>query len=141
MTDQQFRDFGKTGLTPHLTKPQLQAIKGDMVALVNTSKLEARQVPWFKPSQVAKFTSQQFKDLGEAGLLKNLTERLVPAVPETMIDSVDVAKLDPKQVPWLTEKQIPVLTRDQWGAFTIHHTEALIQPQIEAVTPKQFGEM
>ncbi|RWN03035.1 MAG: LysM peptidoglycan-binding domain-containing protein [Mesorhizobium sp.] len=141
VTDQQFRDFGKTGLTPHLTKPQLQAIKGDMVALVNTSKLEARQVPWFKPSQVAKFTSQQFKDLGEAGLLKNLTERLVPAVPETMIDSVDVAKLDPKQVPWLTEKQIPVLTRDQWGAFTIHHTEALIQPQIEAVTPKQFGEM
>ncbi|RWM80980.1 MAG: LysM peptidoglycan-binding domain-containing protein [Mesorhizobium sp.] len=141
VTDQQFRDFGKTGLTPHLTKPQLQAIKGDMVELVNMSKLEARQVPWFKPSQVAKFTSQQFKDLGEAGLLKSLTERLVPAIPETMIDSVDVAKFDPKQVPWLTEKQIPVLTRDQWGAFTIHHTEALTQPQIEAVTPKQYGEM
>ncbi|MCF6099583.1 LysM peptidoglycan-binding domain-containing protein [Mesorhizobium muleiense] len=141
VTDQQFRDFGKTGLTPHLTKPQLQAIKGDMVELVNMSKLEARQGPWFKPSQVAKFTSQQFKDLGEAGLLKTLTERQVPAISETVIDSVDVAKLDPKQVPWLTEKQIPVLTRDQWGAFTIHHTEALTQPQIEAVTPKQYGEM
>ncbi|CAH2395522.1 LysM peptidoglycan-binding domain-containing protein [Mesorhizobium escarrei] len=141
VTDQQFRDFGKTGLTPHLTKPQLQAIKGDMVELVNMSQLEARQVPWFKPSQVAKLTSQQFKDLGEAGLLKTLTERQVPAIPETMIDSVDVAKFDPKQVPWLTEKQIPVLTRDQCGAFTIHQTEALTQPQIEAVTPKQYGEM
>ncbi|PAQ10922.1 LysM peptidoglycan-binding domain-containing protein [Mesorhizobium temperatum] len=141
VTDQQFRDFGKTGLTPHLTKPQLQAIKGDMVELVNMSKLEARQVPWFKPTQVTKFTSQQFKDLGEAGLLKNLTERQVPAISETMIDSVDVAKLDPKQVPWLTEKQIPLLTRDQWGAFTIHHTEAVTQPQVEAVTPRQYGEM
>jgi hypothetical protein len=141
VTDQQFRDLGKAGLTPHLTKPQLQAIKGDMVELVDVSKLEARQVPWFKPGQVAKFTSQQFEDLGEAGLLKNLTERQVPAIPETMIDSVDVAKLDPKQMPWLTEKQIPVLTRDQWGGFTVHHTEALTQPQIEAVTPKQFGEM
>ncbi|TIS57101.1 MAG: LysM peptidoglycan-binding domain-containing protein [Mesorhizobium sp.] len=141
MTDQQFRDLGKAGLTPHLTKPQLRAIKGDMVELVHVSKLEARQVPWFKPGQVAKFTSQQFKDLGKAGLLKNLTERQVQAIPETMIDSVDVAKLDPNQVPWLTEKQIPVLTRDQWGAFTIHHTEALTQPQIEAVTPKQFEEM
>ncbi|CAN7377040.1 LysM peptidoglycan-binding domain-containing protein [Mesorhizobium sp. LjNodule214] len=141
VTDQQFRDLGKAGLTPHLTKPQLQAMKGDMVELVDVSKLEARQVPWFKPGQVAKFTSQQFKDLGEAGLLKNLTERQVQAIPETMIDAVDVAKLDPKQVPWLTEKQIPMLTRDQWGAFTIHHTEALTQPQIEAVTPKQFEEM
>ncbi|RWE87941.1 LysM peptidoglycan-binding domain-containing protein [Mesorhizobium sp.] len=141
VTDQQFRDLGKAGLTPHLTKPQLRVIKGDMVELVDVSKLEARQVPWFKPGQVAKFTSQQFKDLGEAGLLKNLTEPQVPAIPETMIDSVDVAKLDPKQVPWLSEKQIPVLNRDQWGAFTIHHTEALTQPQIEAVTPKQFGEM
>ncbi|TIP86622.1 MAG: SH3 domain-containing protein, partial [Mesorhizobium sp.] len=140
-TDQQFRDLGKTDLTPHLTKPQLQAIKGDMVELVNVSKLEERQVPWFKPSQVAKFTSQQFKDLGEAGLLKSLAERQVPAISETVIDSVDVAKLDPKQVPWLTEKQIPLLTRDQWGAFTIHHTEAMTQPQIEAVTPRQYGEM
>ncbi len=50
------------------------------------SKLEARQGPWFKPSQVAKFTSQQFKDLGEAGLLKTLTERQVPAISETMIE-------------------------------------------------------
>ncbi|MER9947864.1 LysM peptidoglycan-binding domain-containing protein [Mesorhizobium sp. M0047] len=141
MTGQQFRDLGKAGLTPHLTKSQLQAIKGDKVEFVDVSKLEARQVPWFKPGQVAKFTSQQFKDLSEAGLLKNLTERQVAAIPETMVGSVDVAKLDPKQVPWLTEKQIPALTRDQWGAFTIHHTEALTQPQIEAVTPKQFEEM
>ncbi|MER8402078.1 LysM peptidoglycan-binding domain-containing protein [Mesorhizobium sp. M1348] len=141
VTDQQFRDLGKAGLTPHLTKPQLQAIKGDMVEFVDVSKLEARQIPWFKPGQVAKFTSQQFKDLGEAGLLKNLTERQVQAIPATIIDSVDVAKFDPNQVPWLTEKQIPVLTRDQWGAFTIHHTEALTQPQIEAVAPKQFEEM
>jgi LysM repeat protein len=141
VTDQQFQDLGKAGLTPHLTKPQLQAIKGDKVEFVDVSTLEARQVPWFKPGQVAKFTSQHYKDLGEAGLLKNLTERQVPAIPETMIDSVDVAKFDPSQVPWLTEKQIPVLTRDQWGAFTIHHTEALTQPQIEAVTPKQFEEM
>ncbi|TIO75795.1 LysM peptidoglycan-binding domain-containing protein [Mesorhizobium sp.] len=141
LTDQQFRDLCKAGLTPHLTKPQLRAIKGDMVEFLDVSKLEARQVPWFKPSQVEKFTSQQFEDLGEAGLLKNLGERQVQAIPETMIDSVDIAKLDPKQVPWLTEKQIPVLTRDQWGAFTIHHTEALTQKQIEAVTPKQFEEM
>ncbi|RUW74911.1 MULTISPECIES: LysM peptidoglycan-binding domain-containing protein [unclassified Mesorhizobium] len=141
MTDQQFRDLCKAGLTPHLTKPQMRAIKGDMVEFVDASTLEARQVPWFKPSQVAKFTSEQFKDLATAGLLNNLTERQVPAIPENMIDSIDTAKLDPKQVPWLTEKQIPVLTRDQWGAFTIHHIEALTQPQIEAVTPKQFEEM
>ncbi|RWC97598.1 MAG: LysM peptidoglycan-binding domain-containing protein [Mesorhizobium sp.] len=141
LSDQQFREFGKAGLTPHLTKPQVRAIKDDMVAFVDVPTLEARQVPWFKPGQVAKFTSQQFKELGEAGLLKNLTERQVPAIPESMIDSLDVAKLDPKQVPWLTEKQIPMLTRDQWGAFTVHHIETLIQPQIEAVTPKQFEEM
>ncbi|MGX9147819.1 LysM peptidoglycan-binding domain-containing protein [Mesorhizobium sp. 128a] len=141
VTDQQFRDLGKAGLTPHLTKPQLQAIKGDMVELVDVSNLEARQVAWFKPGQVAKFTSEQFKDLGKAGLLKNFTERQVQAIPETMIGSLDVAKLDPEQVPWLTEKQIPVLTRDQWGAFTVHHIEALTQPQIEAVTPKQFEEI
>ncbi|WP_210215038.1 SH3 domain-containing protein [Mesorhizobium sp. M4B.F.Ca.ET.089.01.1.1] len=141
MTDQQFRDLCKAGLTPHLTKPQMRAIKGDMVEFVDASTLEARQVPWFKPGQVAKFTSEQFKDLATAGLLNNLTERQVPAIPENMIDSIDTAKLDPKQVPWLTEKQIPVLTRDQWGAFTIHHIEALTQPQIEAVTPKQFEEM
>ncbi|AZO22752.1 LysM peptidoglycan-binding domain-containing protein [Mesorhizobium sp. M1E.F.Ca.ET.045.02.1.1] len=141
LTNQQFQDLGKAGLTPHLTKPQVQAIKGDKVKFVDMSTLEARQVPWFKPSQVEKFTSQQFEDLGEAGLLKNLGERQVQAIPETMIGSLDVAKLDPKQVPWLTEKQIPVLTRDQWGAFTIHHIEALTQKQIEAVTPKQFEEM
>ncbi|BCG93167.1 LysM peptidoglycan-binding domain-containing protein [Mesorhizobium sp. 131-2-1] len=141
MTDQQFRDLGKAGLTPHLTKPQVRATKGEMVEFVDMSTLEARQVPWFKPGQVAKFTSQQFKDLGEAGLLKNLTEAQIRAIPESMIDSVDVAKLDPGQLPWLTEKQIPVLTRDQWGAFTIHHIEALTKPQIEAATSKQFEEM
>ncbi|RWM00972.1 MAG: LysM peptidoglycan-binding domain-containing protein [Mesorhizobium sp.] len=139
-TDRQFQDLGKAGLTSHLTKPQLQAIKGDKVQFVDMSTLDARQVPWFKPGQVAKFTSPQFKDLAKAGLLKHVTERQVRAIPEPMVGSVDVAKLDPRQVPWLTEKQIPVLTRDQWGAFTIHHTEALIQPQIEAATPKQFGE-
>ncbi|MDG4884028.1 LysM peptidoglycan-binding domain-containing protein [Mesorhizobium sp. WSM4884] len=141
LTDQQFGDFGKAGFTPLLAKPQLQAIKGDKVGLVDVSKLDARQVPWFKGSQVAKFTSPQFKDLGEAGLLKNLVERQVRAIPETMISSVDVAKFDARQVPWLTGRQIPALTRDQWGAFTIHHIEALTQPQIEAVTPKQFEEM
>ncbi|MDX8477462.1 LysM peptidoglycan-binding domain-containing protein [Mesorhizobium sp. VK24D] len=141
LTDQQFHDLGKSGLIRHLTKPQLQAVKGDKVGLVDVSKLDARQVPWFKPGQVAKFTSQQFKDLGEAGLLKNVVERQVQAIPEPMIGSADMAKFDPKQVPWLTGKQIPALTGDQWGAFTIHHTEALIQPQIEAVPPKQFGEM
>ncbi|RWB21021.1 MAG: LysM peptidoglycan-binding domain-containing protein [Mesorhizobium sp.] len=141
LTDQQFHDLGKSGLIRHLTKPQLQAIKGDKVGLVDVSKLDARQVPWFKPGQAAKFTSPQFKDLGEAGLLKNLAERQVQAIPGPMIGSVDMAKLDPRQVPWLTGKQIPALTRDQWGAFTIHHVEALTQPQIEAVTPKQFEEM
>ncbi|MDX8502199.1 LysM peptidoglycan-binding domain-containing protein [Mesorhizobium sp. VK4C] len=141
VTGQQLQDLGKAGLMPHLTKPQLQAIKGDKVEFVDMSKLDARQVPWFKPSQVAKFTSRQFEDLGKAGLLKHLTERQVPAIPEPMVGSVDVAKLDPKQVPWLTGKQIPMLTRDQWGAFTIHHIEALTQPRIEAVTPKQFEEM
>ncbi|RWA76353.1 MAG: LysM peptidoglycan-binding domain-containing protein [Mesorhizobium sp.] len=141
LTDQQFGDLGKAGFTRLLTKPQLQAIKGDKVGLVDVSKLDARQVPWFKGSQVAKFTSPQFKDLGEAGLLKNLVERQVGAIPETMIGSVDVAKFDARQVPWLTGRQIPALTRDQWGAFTIHHIEALTQPQIEAVTPKQFEEI
>ncbi|WFP65767.1 MULTISPECIES: LysM peptidoglycan-binding domain-containing protein [unclassified Mesorhizobium] len=139
-TDQQFQDLGKASLTSHLTKPQLQAIKGDKVQFVDMSTLGARQVPWFRPGQVAKFTSPQFKDLAKAGLLKHVTERQVRAIPEPMVGSVDVAKLDPRQVPWLTEKQIPVLTRDQWGAFTIHHTEAFIQPQIEAATPNQFGE-
>ncbi|RUU12705.1 hypothetical protein EOD23_06660, partial [Mesorhizobium sp. USDA-HM6] len=141
VTGQQLQDLGKADLTPHLTKPQLQAIKGDKVEFVHVSKLDARQVPWFKPGQVAKFTSRQFEDLGKAGLLKHLTERQIPAIPGPMVGSVDVAKLDPRQVPWLTEKQIPALTGDQWGAFTIHHTEALTQPQIEAVTPKQFEEM
>ncbi|MDX8534187.1 LysM peptidoglycan-binding domain-containing protein [Mesorhizobium sp. VK25A] len=140
LTDQQFHDLGKAGLTRHLTRPQLQAVKGDKVGLVDASALEGRQLSWFKPGQISKLTSQQYKDLGEAGLLDNLTERQVPAIPETMIGSVDMAKFDPRQVPWLTEKQIPQLTREQWGAFTIHHTEALTQPQIEAVTPKQFEE-
>ncbi|TPO13415.1 LysM peptidoglycan-binding domain-containing protein [Mesorhizobium sp. B1-1-5] len=140
LTDQQFSELGKAGLTRHLTKPQVQAVKGDKIGLLDASTLEARQVPWLKPGQVSKFTSQQFKDLGATGLLTNFTERQIPAIPETMIGSVDMAKLDPRQVPWLTERQIPQLTRDQWGAFTIHHTEALTQPQIEAVTPKQFEE-
>ncbi|TIV72775.1 MAG: SH3 domain-containing protein [Mesorhizobium sp.] len=141
LTDPQFGDLGKAGFTRLLTRPQVQAIKGDKVGFVDVSKLDGRQVPWFKGGQVAKFTSPQFKDLGEAGLQKNLAEHQVRAIPETMIGSVDVAKFDARQVPWLTGRQIPALTRDQWGAFTIHHIEALTQPQIEAVTPKQFEEM
>ncbi|AZO71151.1 LysM peptidoglycan-binding domain-containing protein [Mesorhizobium sp. M1D.F.Ca.ET.043.01.1.1] len=141
LTDPQFGDLGKAGFTRLLTRPQVQAIKGDKVGFVDVSKLDGRQVPWFKGGQVAKFTSPQFKDLGEAGLQKNLVEHQVRAIPETMIGSVDVAKFDARQVPWLTGRQIPALTRDQWGAFTIHHIEALTQPQIEAVTPKQFEEM
>ncbi|TSE02890.1 LysM peptidoglycan-binding domain-containing protein [Mesorhizobium intechi] len=140
LTDQQLHDLGKAGLTRHLTKPQVQAVKGDKVGLIDMSTLEGGQVPWFKPGQVSKFTSQQFKDLGEAGLLNTVTERQVRAIQETMIGSLDMAKFDPRQVPWLTERQIPHLTRDQWGAFTIHHTEALTQPHIEAATSKQFRE-
>ncbi|WP_152979788.1 LysM peptidoglycan-binding domain-containing protein [Mesorhizobium sp. 1M-11] len=141
MTGQQFVDLGTAGLTRYLIKPQVQAIKGDKIEFVDVSTLEGRQIPWFKPGQVAKFTSPQFEKLGEVGLLKHLGERQVQAVPETMVGSLDMTKFDPRQVPWLTDKQIPVLTRDQWGDFTIHHTEALTQPQIEAVTRKQFEEM
>lgn len=141
MTGQQFVDLGTAGLTRHLIKPQVQAIKGDKIEFVDVSTLEGRQIPWFKPGQVAKFTSPQFEKLGEVGLLRHLGERQVPAIPETMVGSLDMAKFDPRQVPWLTDKQIPALTRDQWGDFTIHHTEALTQPQIEAVTRKQFEEM
>ncbi len=141
MTGQQFVDLGVAGLTHHLIKPQVQAIKGDTIEFVDVSTLENRQIQWFKPGQVAKFTSPQFERLGETGLLKNLGERQVQAIPETMVGFLNMTKFDPKQVPWLTEKQIPALTRDQWGGFTIHHTEALTQPQIEAVTAKQFEEM
>lgn len=141
MTGQQFVDLGSAGLTRHLIEPQVQAIKGDKIEFVDVSTLEGRQIPWFKPGQVAKFTSPQFESLGKTGLFKNLGERQVPAIPETMISSLDMTKFDPKQVPWLTGRQIPALTREQWGDFTIHHTEALTQPHIEAVTPKQFEEM
>lgn len=141
MTGQQFVDLGTAGLTRHLTRPQVQAIKGDKIEFVDVSTLESRQIPWFKPGQVAKFGSPQYESLGETGLLKNLGERQVPAIPETMIGSLDIAKFDPQQIPWLTDKQIPALTRDQWGDFTIHHIEAMTQPQIEAVTRRQFEQM
>lgn len=141
LTDKQTQDLIDTGLSSNLTRPQWQQITGDKVALFDMTKVDPSRIAWFEPDQVAKFTSKQFADLGEAGRLNSFTEPMVAAIPDDKIGGVDVTKLDPGQVPWLTEKQVPQLTLAQWGDFPLDHIEAFTQPQIEKVPAKLFGEM
>lgn len=141
LTDKQTQDLIDTGLSSNLTRPQWQQITGDKVALFDMTKVDPSRIAWFEPDQVAKFTSKQFADLGEAGRLSSFTEPMVRAIPEDKVGAIDVKKLNAGQVPWLTEKQVPQLTVAQWGDFPLDHIEAFTQPQIAAVPPKRFGEM
>lgn len=141
LTDKQTQDLINTGLSSHLKQPQWQQIKGDKVALFDMTKVDPSRIAWFKPGQVAGFTSKQFADLGKSGRLSSFTEPMVRAIPNDKVGSIDVKKLDPGQVPWLTEKQVPHLTLAQWGDFPLDHIEAFPQPLIEAVPSKLFGEM
>lgn len=141
LTDKQTQALVNTGLSSHLKQPQWQQIKGGKVALFDMTKVGPSRIAWFKPGQVAEFTSKQFADLGKSGRLSSLTEPMVRAIPEDKVGSIDVTKLDAGQVPWLTEKQVPQLTMAQWGDFPLDHIEAFTQPQIEAVPSKLFGEM
>jgi LysM repeat protein len=138
LAEKQLQALGEAGLLKHVTQSQLRAIPDTKIGAIDVTKFDPAQVPWLTRKQIAKLTEQQFKDLGETGLLKNFTENQVKAIPA---ERLDVAKLDPKQVPWLTDKQVAALTRDQWGAFTVNHIEGLTRPQIEAMKPEQFEEL
>ena len=140
LSEQQFQALGEAGLHRHLTKSQLQGIPGNKIGFLDVSTLDATQIPWLKPKQIANFTQKQLGDISESGVLALLSKEQLRAIPETDIVVINTAKLDARQVPWLTDGQVAQLTEKQLQALgeagLLKH---LAESQLGAIPDTKIG--
>ncbi|PRH89363.1 hypothetical protein C5L14_01885 [Labrys okinawensis] len=113
------------------TRKQLQATDPKQLDI---TQLNAKNVPWLKPDQVAAFTPKQWEAFKQAGLQGSLTRSQLQAIPENRVRNLDAGSLTKSQVRSLTRAQVAALNGKQLqGLHQAGLQEHLTQGQIGAI--------
>ncbi|QEN85337.1 hypothetical protein FZC33_03555 [Labrys sp. KNU-23] len=110
-----------SGQSPKSTPPTRKQLQATDPKQLDFTQLNATNVPWLKPDQVASFTPKQWEAFKQAGLQDHLTPRQLQAIPENRIGKLDIAALSEPQIQALTQAQVAALTGPQLQALNQAH--------------------
>ncbi|MFT4132801.1 SH3 domain-containing protein [Labrys sp. (in: a-proteobacteria)] len=123
-----------SGQSPKITPPTRKQLQATDPKQLDFTQLNAKNVPWLKPDQVAAFTPKQWEAFKQAGLQGSLTRGQLQAIPENRIRNIDAGSLTKSQVRSLTKAQVAALNGKQLqGLHQAGLQEHLTQGQIGAI--------